>query len=299
MKKWIALLLSALLAVTVLVGCGCEHEWKDATCDAPKTCEICGQTEGAPNGHSWQAATCDAPKTCEICGKTEGSALGHDWVDADCETAKTCSRCGLAEGEALGHTWVDATTELPKTCSTCGKTEGEKIQVDSRFSTAACEALFGTWSCQMAMDGEAILGVSVPGEDLDFVACITCTFTNDGKLMMDITYDEESYLHAVELYTIELMYDTLMSQGMTRDQADEAMLATYGMNVTDYVKASVSMIDVDDYAQTLEFVYYVSDGSIYAADDWDEEMTPEAYTLEGDKLSINSSGMELELTRQP
>ena len=36
-------------------------------------------------------ATCTAPKTCTVCGATEGSALGHSYVDG------TCTGCGAAE----------------------------------------------------------------------------------------------------------------------------------------------------------------------------------------------------------
>ena len=101
------------------------HVMSDATCTAPKTCSMCGVTEGEALGHDWADADCDTPKTCSVCGETEGEALGHDWVDADCDTPKTCNTCGATEGEALGHTWVDATCQAPKTCSVCGATEGE------------------------------------------------------------------------------------------------------------------------------------------------------------------------------
>ena len=53
-----------------------EHQWKDATCAAPKTCESCGKTEGKALKHNWKAATAIAPKTCAACGATEGEALG-------------------------------------------------------------------------------------------------------------------------------------------------------------------------------------------------------------------------------
>ena len=60
-----------------------------------------------PN-HTWAEATCEAPKTCSVCGETEGEALGHSWVEATCEAPKTCSGCGLTEGEALpDHNYVD------------------------------------------------------------------------------------------------------------------------------------------------------------------------------------------------
>lgn len=301
MKKWTACILTALLMISIMTACGCEHEWTDADCDSPATCTKCGATEGAPVGHSWLVATCETAKTCEVCAATEGEALGHDWADADCEHPKTCGHCALTEGEALGHTWVDATTDAPKTCTTCAATEGDKINVDSRFTTSACQHLFGSWSAEMVIDGEKELGLEIPGESLDYTAYLTYTFQNDGTLIIEATFEEESYFHAVELFTIELMYATFEEQGLSRDEADAAMIDTYGMNTADYVKATVAEMDVDDYAQRVEMVYYVSDGKIYAAEDWDDEMVADAYTLEGDKLTMtdNSTGDLLEMTKQP
>ena len=56
----------------------------EATCteDGVKTytCSICDDSYTevitAP-GHTWTDATCTAPKTCSVCGATEGEALGH------------------------------------------------------------------------------------------------------------------------------------------------------------------------------------------------------------------------------
>jgi len=53
--------------------------------------------------HNWVDADCDTPKTCSVCGETEGEALGHDWVYATCTEPDTCNRCGETQGEALGH----------------------------------------------------------------------------------------------------------------------------------------------------------------------------------------------------
>ena len=106
---------------------GCDHEWDEATCTAPKTCSKCGETEGEALSHKWDDATCTLPKTCSECGETEGTALGHDWDDATCTLPKTCSECGETEGAALGHEWDDATCTAPKTCSECGETEGTKL----------------------------------------------------------------------------------------------------------------------------------------------------------------------------
>lgn len=76
------------------------------------------------NYHQWQSATCVVPKTCSICGKTEGFALGHKWQGSDCTTSQTCMVCGAVR-PAFEHDWKGATCAAPKTCSICNKTEGE------------------------------------------------------------------------------------------------------------------------------------------------------------------------------
>ena len=51
--------------------------------------------------HDWSVATCTAPKTCELCGETSGSALGH--------TTETgiCSRCDKNFGKWMKKYYVD------------------------------------------------------------------------------------------------------------------------------------------------------------------------------------------------
>ena len=119
------ILLLALILVTLFSGCECNHQWIEADCLPPKTCEKCQVTEGEALGHSWQEATCESPKTCAVCGETEGEALGHEWQEATCETEKTCTVCAATEGEPLGHDWQEATCLVPKTCTVCAQTEGE------------------------------------------------------------------------------------------------------------------------------------------------------------------------------
>ena len=48
--------------------------------------------ETTPCEHTWADATCTAPKTCSVCGATEGSALGHAF---DNDQDGTCNRCGF------------------------------------------------------------------------------------------------------------------------------------------------------------------------------------------------------------
>lgn len=131
----VIVLLSFLLLM--LTGCVCKHEWVEATCTEPKTCALCGETEGEALGHNWTSATCTSPKTCVRCGMTEGEALGHDWIEATCTEPKTCYRCGIAEGNANGHTfteWKEKTKASctqegleARQCEVCGEEETREI----------------------------------------------------------------------------------------------------------------------------------------------------------------------------
>ncbi len=68
----------------------CNHKWKNATCDAPKTCSKCGVTEGEAAGHKWKAGNCEAPKTCTVCGATDGDQPVHKYKKGLCS-------CGARE----------------------------------------------------------------------------------------------------------------------------------------------------------------------------------------------------------
>lgn len=38
----------------------CDHKWIEATCESPKICEICGETEGQKSDHSTHTGKCTA-----------------------------------------------------------------------------------------------------------------------------------------------------------------------------------------------------------------------------------------------
>lgn len=148
MKKQCCWLI-AVLILCILTGCSCKHEWKDADCQMPKTCTLCGETEGEPVAHSWADATCEQAKACRLCGQSEGEPTDHSWMDATCEQAKTCNFCGITEGEALGHNydvWQVANDDVwQRTCENCGAMQN----IVSYF-----EALMeGEWELYKMSDG--------------------------------------------------------------------------------------------------------------------------------------------------
>lgn len=122
------------------------HSWQDATCQAPKTCDVCGVTEGDIGTHSYLLATCTKPMTCSVCGQTNGTALGHrdslyKTLDEPTCTEEgwgryECSRCSEqyekaipATGHTFGdvaYTWTEPYEEncmAKRTCSVCGYEE--------------------------------------------------------------------------------------------------------------------------------------------------------------------------------
>ena len=93
-KRTLLLLTAALMML--LSGCGCDHEWQRSTCQEPRTCIRCGETEGKVRGHEWGNTACDAPEGCIVCGTLEGIELTHTWRE-DC---KICIHCGADERPA-------------------------------------------------------------------------------------------------------------------------------------------------------------------------------------------------------
>ncbi len=94
--KRISIVCAAALLAALLCGCGCQHQWQKSTCQNPRTCTLCGATEGKVRSHEWESTACNDPKGCIVCGTTEGMELTHQWQ----EDSKICIHCGLDERAA-------------------------------------------------------------------------------------------------------------------------------------------------------------------------------------------------------
>lgn len=114
----------------------CIHQWNEATCVNPVTCELCGQTKGKALGHKWKPASCTLPKRCRRCGEKKGHALGHDYRAATCTEPETCERCGATQGVALGHDVRDWSVSREATCTEQGTKEGICARCGAKVSEA-------------------------------------------------------------------------------------------------------------------------------------------------------------------
>lgn len=204
-RKHIFLLLIAVMLL--LTACGCDHQWSDANCTSPKTCTVCGDTEGAPLGHIWFAATCDAPQTCQTCGETSGEKLdhqwegtgcdskctlcgamnntaGHQWQEATCTEAKACAVCGETEGEAPGHSWEAASCLYPAYCQSCGLEDGEAA--GHTWADNSTETLGYCTTCGKAVEFFLRSGTVAAWTEYEIAA--------NGDFVNPITYTENSVI---------------------------------------------------------------------------------------------------------
>ena len=111
------------------------HDWTDADCYNPKTCNVCGAVEGSMLGHDFAAANCTKPQTCRACGLTQGKALGHNFSEADCENDGVCTLCGVKQGLKIGHEYSPNLDEyiVFNYCDKCGdKGDFVKVQVPEK-----------------------------------------------------------------------------------------------------------------------------------------------------------------------
>ena len=286
MKKLIALLLVLVFAMS-LAACGCEHEFAAATCTAPSTCTLCGETEGAALGHVWIAATCEDPKTCEVCAATEGDAKGHALVEANCEEPKHCENCRFEEGEALGHAWLEATTDDPQTCETCGVTEGERIITDFRFTTEATRELQGKWVFELNLTGEMMGDPSMEGE---FPIELILNFKNNGDLGINVQVTDK-FMELLIQYSVDAVYEEAALEGISKEEVDAEFMDLYGMTLYDAMAEEMNKDQMNAIynsffdAAGIAGVYYVDNGILYNGVDWDM-MDPYGYELDGDTLTL-------------
>ncbi len=106
-----------------------QHDWQPADCTSPKTCRICGRTEGGPADHQWDVgqdirpATCKEPGvaivTCQVCGRTDYRVIPadparHTWNDGEVIYPSTCMKEGLTRF----------------TCINCGQEDYRNVPVN-------------------------------------------------------------------------------------------------------------------------------------------------------------------------
>lgn len=86
-------------------------------------------------GHKWADATCDTPKTCSVCHETEGEALGHSWDEGIITKAPSFSE----DGE-ITYTCAACQASRTQTVEKTGFSGVLRVYGDTRYDTAFAAA---------------------------------------------------------------------------------------------------------------------------------------------------------------
>ena len=104
--------------------CAKEGHKYDNACD--DSCNVCGATRTIK--HDYKAATCTAPKTCKVCKATSGKKLGHKYTnacDTSCNTCKATRKITHSYKTVTKAATATANGYTVKRCSVCKKETGK------------------------------------------------------------------------------------------------------------------------------------------------------------------------------
>lgn len=78
------------------IGEAAGHQYEFSDCESVGICKVC-KAETSPSGHTWVDADCVNPKTCYVCGLTEGEPNAHVFED------DVCVNCGFVNFTTLSY----------------------------------------------------------------------------------------------------------------------------------------------------------------------------------------------------
>ena len=178
------------------------HDWGNGivtlpTCESEGeivyTCTACGaqKTQDLPIAeHVWIEATCTAPKTCAVCGATEGDALSHDWsayVIYDDIHLRECNREGCGGIEYAEHSYGENNECV------CGKTNGTQIDVQIDYIYGYQSSFFTQTTSESGNSSDLFVSAAAT-VDLDLIMpggfqSVDVTLTSQTALVDDVRLD--------------------------------------------------------------------------------------------------------------
>lgn len=221
----VAIVIIIISAIGIYFG---YHTWNEATCSEPRTCIICGKTEGEALGHKWKSATCTESQICSVCNQTKGDKLGHDPEEWSIIKEATCTAVG----------------EKETTCKRCKKSLTAQIPM--------IEHTPGEWTVtkdyKVNRDGTV-----TPG--MEAVLCCVCNneletreytieLTNGQKNAVIRAYEEEKFWHVSRKYLIN---DVLV--GFDYFSIEDATFAVDHMDI-DFDEQAVLYVEQNSYGQS-------------------------------------------------
>ena len=185
----------------------CEtHTWQDATCKTPKTCSVCGATEGEadPDAHKYVSGT------CEHCGEAKPVSYpftmtvgGETLAITDLGTVE-CTK-NTKQAKAVNVTVPAGTTSVKLNSvdgmlSACVNHESTKMVYVNDGESGEVNVSAGTYLCTLAMNDFTLYHITI-----EFAPCVshdwqdaTCTTPKTcsvcGETEGDVDADAHSYV---------------------------------------------------------------------------------------------------------
>ena len=162
----------------------------------------------------------------------------------------------------------------------------------------AGKALIGTWA--LDCDLSDAMADELGSDYADFSAPLELTllfdFNEDGTYKMYIDKSTfsgsfDSWVNAFIDYNVDMMYDMLTEQGLSKEEADAAILESFGMSLEEYfLDAFASELNADDMADEMESTgtYQTKGDKLYLAEGSDsiDESYYDIFKVDGTKLTL-------------
>ena len=164
------------------------------------------------------------------------------------------------------------------------------------------KAIVATWTWDF--DATEVLNEQMAaqfGDDLEIdaelIIPIVITFDEDGE--GEFTVDEDKFAEPFEEYlaevadaAVDFMYKQMETEmGLSRDEVDSMFEQSYGSSVKEYMKTTLSAMDIDALLgeMTMDFYWEIDEDLLLIAEDEDDlsEDNSLEFEIKGNKMVIN------------
>lgn len=282
------------------------HNWSDATCTAPKTCSLCGATDGEAdsNAHNYSSYIADGDGSHTlVCSydfshtKTENCYGGEE---ATCLKKSLCEVCKQYYGSYAEHEYGDWTDEVPATCSATG-TKGHKDctvcskhfdidgneisdltinKVDDAHNYVAVEGVSNLYKCSYC--------------NKEFKASSTSTW----ELLTDVSNLKAGSRIIIVGINKEIYYALNTNQKSNNRGASEIKVTTnddgsISFTISESADANVQIINIVSGTKDGTFAFNVDSGYLYAANSSSNQLKTEEILSDNSSwsISVTSNGV--------
>ncbi len=142
------------------------------------------------------------------------------------------------------------------------------------------EEILGSWTVDIVLteDYTGMEGLEITGIPFVF------TFEEDGTVKLTVDPSAaQIIMDQMLVVLVDMFYDEMEAEGMSRDQVDSLFVETYGMTVEDYMVSAIAEMDMGTMLEDIE-------------ETADYELEGETLILDGIEMTIEIKGDKMTIT---